>query len=103
MSSVAESNMELGYKVNLDSSRLIFDHLRNTQPGLVVVYTSSTAVYGPPEAQDQIYTEQNPPRPTILLRHAKVHDRVRFRRTINISIIVFYRCVKAYAYLSYIL
>jgi len=63
MSGASESNMELGYKVNLDSTRLIFDNLRNTQPGLVVVYTSSTAVYGPPEAQDQIYTEQTLPAP----------------------------------------
>lgn len=47
MSGGAESNLELGLKVNLDSHRLILDHLRREYPGTVLVFPSSLAVYGP--------------------------------------------------------
>jgi len=63
MSSGSEANLELGYQVNLDSVRRVLDHLRTTQPGLVVVFTSSTAVYGPPATPDYLYTEHTLPRP----------------------------------------
>ncbi|KAJ6562540.1 hypothetical protein B0H19DRAFT_1144906 [Mycena capillaripes] len=48
MSSGSEANLELGYKVNLDAHRHIYDYLRVHQPGTKVVFTSSIAVYGPP-------------------------------------------------------
>ncbi|KAK7721758.1 hypothetical protein SLS57_005107 [Botryosphaeria dothidea] len=48
MSSGSEANLELGYRVNLDAHRHLYDTLRATQPGTTVVFTSSTAVYGPP-------------------------------------------------------
>lgn len=63
MSSGSEANLELGYKVNLDSVRLLLDHLRHAQPGLTVVFTSSTAVYGPPETEGQVYDERTLPCP----------------------------------------
>lgn len=49
MSSGSEANLDLGLKVNVDSMRLVLDHLRKTYPGTVVVYSSSGAVYGPAE------------------------------------------------------
>ncbi|KAJ7206641.1 NAD-dependent epimerase/dehydratase, partial [Mycena pura] len=48
MSSGSEANLELGYRVNVDAHRHIYDHLRVHQPGATVVFTSSIAVYGPP-------------------------------------------------------
>lgn len=65
MSSGSEANLELGYRVNLDSHRLFYDALRAHQPGAVVVFTSSTAVYGPPETAGpkQIFTEATLPLP----------------------------------------
>ena len=46
MSSQAEADLELGLRVNLDSTRMIVDHLRRTNPGVKVIFTGSTAVYG---------------------------------------------------------
>ena len=57
MSSQAEGDLDLGLKVNIDSNRLILDHLRKTNPGVTVVFTSSTAVYGPPAGPDSILSE----------------------------------------------
>ena len=48
MSSAAEANLPLGMAVNLDSTRHILDHLRAANPGVVVIFAGSTAVYGPP-------------------------------------------------------
>lgn len=57
MSSQAEGDLELGLKVNIDSTRLILDHLRTTNPGVRVVFTSSTAVYGPPPEPGCVISE----------------------------------------------
>ncbi|KAJ7476278.1 NAD dependent epimerase/dehydratase [Mycena galericulata] len=48
MSSASEANLELGYRVNLDAHRHLYDYLRTHQPGTKVIFTSSVAVYGPP-------------------------------------------------------
>lgn len=63
MSSVAEADFELGLKVNLDSTRQIFDVLRQTNPGVKVIYPSSLAVYGPPATPTTPITELNAPVP----------------------------------------
>lgn len=63
MSSAAEANLELGLKVNLDSTRQIFDVLRQTNPGVKVVYPSSLAVYGPPATPSTKITELDTPVP----------------------------------------
>ena len=57
MSGQAEANLELGLKVNVDSTRMIFDHLRETNPGVKVIFTSSTAIYGPPPSPTFVFTE----------------------------------------------
>jgi len=64
MSSAAEANFELGLKVNLDSSRQLFDVLRQTNPGVKVIYPSSLAVYGPPATPTTKITELNTPVPS---------------------------------------
>ncbi|KAJ5247366.1 hypothetical protein N7468_002349 [Penicillium chermesinum] len=46
MSSGAEVNFELGFRVNLDSTRYVLDRIRETTPGVKVILTSSLAVYG---------------------------------------------------------
>jgi nucleoside-diphosphate-sugar epimerase len=48
MSAGSEANFELSLKVNLDSVRLLADHLRVSNPGVRVIYASSQAVYGQP-------------------------------------------------------
>jgi nucleoside-diphosphate-sugar epimerase len=48
MSSGAEANFELGYKVNLDATRNVLETLRTTVPGVRVIYASTEAVYGNP-------------------------------------------------------
>lgn len=63
MSSAAEADFELGLKVNLDSTRQIFDVLRKTNAGVKVIYPSSLAVYGPPATPTTKITELNAPVP----------------------------------------
>ena len=63
MSGAAEANFELGLKVNLDSTRQILDILRQTNPGVKVIYPSSLAVYGPPATPTTKVTELNTPVP----------------------------------------
>lgn len=63
MSSAAEADFELGLKVNLDSTRQIFDVLRRTNSGVKVIYPSSLAVYGPPASPTTKITELNAPVP----------------------------------------
>ena len=63
MSSASEANFELGLKVNLDSTRQILDVLRQTNPGVKVIYPSSLAVYGPPATSTSKITELNTPVP----------------------------------------
>ena len=61
MSGAAEVILELGLKVNIDSTRQILDILRRVNPGVKVIYPSSLAVYGPPEGNDEVVTEQTTP------------------------------------------
>ncbi|CAD6582019.1 MAG: hypothetical protein ASARMPREDX12_000732 [Alectoria sarmentosa] len=63
MSGAAEANLELGLKVNIDSTRQILDILRHTNPGVKVIYPSSLAVYGPPATPTTKITELNTPVP----------------------------------------
>ncbi|KAJ8104353.1 hypothetical protein POJ06DRAFT_244298 [Lipomyces tetrasporus] len=48
MSSGSEENFELGITVNVDATRALLDVVRQTAPGIRVVYASSQAVYGLP-------------------------------------------------------
>jgi len=48
MSAGSESNFDLGMKVNVDGTRVLLEKLRDTVPGVRVVYASSQAVYGRP-------------------------------------------------------
>ena len=48
VSGEAEANFELGYRVNLDGTRVLFDAVRQAQISPRVVFTSSIAVYGAP-------------------------------------------------------
>ncbi|KAI4135060.1 MAG: hypothetical protein LQ347_000985 [Umbilicaria vellea] len=63
MSGATEANLELGLKVNVDSTRQILDRLRRVNPGVKVIFTSSIAVYGPPEGINKVVTEQTTPLP----------------------------------------
>jgi nucleoside-diphosphate-sugar epimerase len=63
MSGGAEANLELGLAVNMDSHRLVLDHLRKHQPGIVVVFPSSLAVYGPPDPAHPVISEHTIPLP----------------------------------------
>lgn len=62
MSGGSEADLEAGYAVNLDSVRTVLDALRRAQPGVVVVFTSSLAVYGP-AAPGQVTREETTPQP----------------------------------------
>lgn len=48
VSGEAETNLELGYRVNLDGSRMLFDAIRGLAYNPRVVFTSSGAVFGAP-------------------------------------------------------
>jgi nucleoside-diphosphate-sugar epimerase len=48
MSSGAETDFELGYRVNVDATRTLLFALARANPGLRVIYASSIAVYGSP-------------------------------------------------------
>ncbi|MDP8995503.1 MAG: SDR family oxidoreductase [Pseudomonadota bacterium] len=48
VSGEAEANFELGYRVNLDGTRQLFEALRHAQISPRVVFTSSIAVFGAP-------------------------------------------------------
>lgn len=63
MSSGSEANFDLGIKVNLDSNRYILDRLKDTMPGVKVIFTSSLAVYGPTKAGFVINETNLPPVP----------------------------------------
>ena len=56
VSGEAESNFDLGYRVNLDGTRALFDAVRLAGHGPRVVYTSSIAVFGAP-FPDVIYDD----------------------------------------------
>ena len=61
MSAGSEADFELSLRVNLDSVRLLADHLRVSNPGVRVVYASSQAVFGRP-LPDQV-TDATTPTP----------------------------------------
>jgi nucleoside-diphosphate-sugar epimerase len=48
MSAGSEANYDLSVRVNVESVRGLLEHLRRTNPGVRVVYSSSQAVYGQP-------------------------------------------------------
>jgi D-erythronate 2-dehydrogenase len=48
VSGEAEANFDLGYRVNLDGTRALFDAIRLADYGPRVVFTSSIAVFGAP-------------------------------------------------------
>ena len=48
MSSGSEQNYDLSLKVNVESVRTLCEHLRRSNPGLRVVFSSSQAVFGQP-------------------------------------------------------
>jgi nucleoside-diphosphate-sugar epimerase len=56
VSGEAESNFDLGYRVNLNGTRALFDAIRLAGYGPRVVYTSSIAVFGAP-FPDVIYDD----------------------------------------------
>ena len=56
VSGEAESNFDLGYRVNFDGTRALFDAVRLAGHGPRVVYTSSIAVFGAP-FPDVIYDD----------------------------------------------
>ncbi|KAI9881276.1 MAG: hypothetical protein M1830_005562 [Pleopsidium flavum] len=62
MSGAAEADLELGLRVNFDSTRQILDVVRKVKPGVKVVYPSSLAVYGPLEPGRYV-NEQTAPLP----------------------------------------
>ncbi|KAF2017495.1 NAD(P)-binding protein [Aaosphaeria arxii CBS 175.79] len=63
MSGGAEANLDLGLAVNLDSHRFVLDYLRKNQPGVIVVFPSSLAIYGPPEKLGDVVSEKTIPIP----------------------------------------
>lgn len=63
MSGASEANLDLGLKVNIDSTRQILDILRHTNPDVKVIFTSSLAVYGPPATLTTTISELDAPVP----------------------------------------
>ena len=61
MSGAAEANLDLGLKINIDATRQILDILRARNPNAKVVFTSSTAVFGP--SHDTTFSESTAPLP----------------------------------------
>lgn len=62
MSSGAEANFELGYRVNVDATRAVIDALAKSAPGVRILYASSEAVYGRPVPKKGV-TEDDIPSP----------------------------------------
>ncbi|KIW93896.1 uncharacterized protein Z519_05211 [Cladophialophora bantiana CBS 173.52] len=62
MSSAAEADFELGYRVNVDATRSILLSLAKKCPGVRVIYASSEAVYGTPVPKKNV-TEADIPTP----------------------------------------
>lgn len=63
MSSGAEADLALGYRVNVDATRAVLDQLIRTCPGVRVLYASSEAVYGRPVPTTRGVTEDDIPAP----------------------------------------
>jgi nucleoside-diphosphate-sugar epimerase len=62
MSSGAEADFELGYRVNVDATRTLLFAVARAQPGVRVIYASSIAVYGSPCPKRGL-TEETPTTP----------------------------------------
>lgn len=62
MSSAAEADFELGYRVNVDATRSVLFNLAKICPGVLVIYASSEAVYGSPVPKSGV-TEADIPTP----------------------------------------
>ncbi|KAL1896318.1 hypothetical protein Sste5346_004702 [Sporothrix stenoceras] len=62
MSSGAEADLKLGYRINVDATRAVLDELIATSPGVRVLYASSEAVYGRPVPKHGV-TEDDIPAP----------------------------------------
>lgn len=62
MSSGAEANLELGYRVNVDATRALISQLSQACPGIKIIYASSEAVYGRPVPKKGV-TEADIPTP----------------------------------------
>lgn len=62
MSSAAEANFDLGYRVNVDATRALLYQLAKSCPGVRVIYASSEAVYGSPVPKKGV-TEADIPTP----------------------------------------
>ncbi|RFU28735.1 hypothetical protein B7463_g7619, partial [Scytalidium lignicola] len=62
MSSAAEADFELGYRVNVDATRSLLLNLAKVCPGVRVIYASSEAVYGRPVPKHGV-TEADIPTP----------------------------------------
>ncbi|CAK7223192.1 hypothetical protein SBRCBS47491_005126 [Sporothrix bragantina] len=63
MSSGAEANFELGYRVNVDATLAVMNLVAKTKPGVRVLYASSEAVYGRPVPKTRPVTEDDIPCP----------------------------------------
>lgn len=61
MSGATEVNLDLGLRVNVDSTRIILDILRKVKPGIKVIYSSACAVFGP--SDEKLVTESTMPLP----------------------------------------
>ena len=48
VSGQAEADFELGYRINLDGTRLLLEQCHRKAPGVRIVFASSVAVFGPP-------------------------------------------------------
>jgi nucleoside-diphosphate-sugar epimerase len=59
MSSAAESDFELGYRVNVDATRAMLLALAKKHPGVRVLYASSEAVYGTPVPKYEVSEATN--------------------------------------------
>ncbi|KAH8819285.1 hypothetical protein F5884DRAFT_760162 [Xylogone sp. PMI_703] len=64
MSSAAEANLELGYRVNVKATWALLDNLSKLCPGIRVIYASSEAVYGSPVPEKGV-TERDIPTPEL--------------------------------------
>jgi len=63
MSGASEASLPLGLAINIDSMRLILDHLRLHNPGIVVIFPSSCAIFGPHPNSTDAVMELTMPRP----------------------------------------
>ncbi|KAK4503295.1 hypothetical protein PRZ48_006723 [Zasmidium cellare] len=61
MSAGSEENLELGYRVNLQSTINFLDAIRATVPGVRFIYSSSTAIFGQP--LPEVPSEETVPTP----------------------------------------